>query len=299
MYSEKIPARQLTAWLFTALTPVLIQYTSGSWIRVLAVGFLCSIAVWLTWRFGRGGNSVLSGIVLVIVLGSLMEDAAECWRGDNYPAVPLILLALAAWSAWKGPTAAARTACVLFWAVLFIYIIVFASGIQGVELERLKPQWEGADWQTPILLLIPAASIPLLNKEGRWGPRLLLPLLFAVGAAAITVGVLSLELARELKMPFYEMSRSLDLFGVAKRFEAVISAAMTVGWFSLMSLILTLAANAAKRWAKPAILGAAGIPAGWMLCDLHISGGFLLLLVTIFWVVFPILAQGIEKIKKS
>lgn len=299
MYSEKIPARQLTAWLYTALTPVLIQYSSGSWTRILAEGTLCSAAVWLVWRFGGEGGRALRAIGMVVVLGALMKDAAECWRGDNYPAVPLILLILAAWSAWKGPSAAARTACVLFWAVLFIFIVVFASGIQAVELEWLMPDWKGTDWRTPILLLIPAAAVPLLEKEGRWRPRLLLPALFAVGASAITAGVLSPGLAQELEMPFYEMSRSLDLFGVAKRFEAVISAAMTVGWFSLMSLTLTLVANAAKQRAKSAILGAAGAAAGWMLCDLHISGAFFVLLATIFWVVFPISAQGIEKIKKS
>ncbi|MBQ9762219.1 MAG: hypothetical protein IJV82_03980 [Oscillospiraceae bacterium] len=297
MYSEKIPARQLSAWLFTALTPVLIQYTSGSWTWTLMAGALAAVAGWLSWRFGRGG--LAGGIVLLIVVGSMMKDAARCWPGDNYPAVPLILLALAAWSAWKGPSAAARTACVLFWAVLLIYIVVFASGVQGVELRWLKPRRPEPNWPLLLLLLVPSSSIPLLNKEGRWGIRLLLPILFAVAASMIVAGVLSPGLARELERPFYEMSRSLDLFGVAKRFEAVISAAMTVGWFCLMSLSLSLIAGGVKRWPKGAIVVAALAMAGWMLCDLHISGGILLLLATVFWVAFPILAQGIDFQKKS
>lgn len=297
MYSEKIPARQLSAWLFAALTPVLIQYTSCSWTWTLMAGILAAVAGWLSWRFGRG--SLVGSVVLLVVVSSMMKDAAQCWPGENYPAVPLILLALAAWSAWKGPSAAARTACVLFWAVLLIYIVVFASGIQGVELGRLKARRPEPNWDLLLLFLVPSSSIPLLNKKGRWGIRLVLPMLFAVAASIIVAGVLSPELARKLEQPFYEMSRSLDLFGVAKRFEAVISAAMTVGWFCLMSLSLSLIANGAKRCPKIAIAVAALAMAGWMLCDLHISGVVLLLLASVFWVAFPILAQGIDFQKKS
>lgn len=218
-------------------------------------------------------------------------------------AVPLILLALAAWSSQKGLSASARVGCVLFWAVLAIYIIVIAAGAKEAQMQWLRPADTELDWDLIVLSLTPAAASILLKKERRWGPRLLLPGVFILCASAITAGVLSPMVANELENPFYEMSRSLNVFGVAKRFEAVVSAGMTVGWFGLLSLYLSICGKYFEGirhgWGRIGVFVGALFSALWLLCNLHIPKGILVILVAVFWVAAPLLTQGIERIKKS
>ena len=50
---------------------------------------------------------------------------------------------------------------------------------------------------------------------------------------------------------------------------------------------------------RAGVWAAAGAAAVWKLCGLHINPIYLLLAGTVFWVVVPLLAQGLGKIKKS
>ena len=43
------------------------------------------------------------------------------------------------------------------------------------------------------------------------------------------------------------MIRGISILGVAERFESVVAAAMTLGWFCLLSLLLTGAGHLGKR----------------------------------------------------
>lgn len=297
MYSEKIPPKQLWGWLTVAVAPVLIQYVSGNWTWVLLCATVGLAAVWIVGRHGK--PTILGSIALLFVTGLLIKDSAQCWRGDNYPAVPLILLGLAAWSAWKGPAAAARTGCVLFWAVLVIYTLVIVSGLGEIDFVNLLPEYQESDWRILLLVLVPAAAMPLQNKKEKLSAKVVVPLILAFAASLTVAGVMSPSLAGELDQPFYEMSRSLDLFGIAKRFEAVISAAATVGWFSLMSLALSLPVSMVKQGQKAVVIGGTFAIAAIMLVNLHISGAIALIIGAVCWVIMPLLAQGIEISKKS
>lgn len=309
MFRETIPARQLSAWLFAAMTPVLIQFLGGTpWLWVEIAGVVSIGAVWSVWRWGIGVQrrwlSLLQVVIIIIVLSQLAGESAQSWPvGNSYPAIPLFLLALAAWSAQKGPSAAARVGTVLFWAVLLIYLLVFGAGVKEIELEWLMPRWSEPNWMGLLLLLTPAVAVHLLRHDEKWGVRLMLPKIFALCAAAITAGVLSPIVAERTNNAFYEMSRSLNLLGVAKRFEAFISAGMTVGWFALMSLYLSICGKLSERlhagWGRTGVWTASIVAAVLMLCDLHIKDWILLILVTIFWVLIPVLTQGIEQEKKS
>lgn len=308
MFRERIQARQLSAWLFTGLTPVMIQILGGSaWLWIGIAGIIGGVAVFFVWRSGwepKRWQCPLLIFYIIIVLGQLVSDAAGSWPvGNSYPAVPLILLGLAAWSAQKGPSAAARVGAVLFWFVLIMYLVVFGAGVKDVRFEWLKPQWEMPDELGLLLFLIPAAAACLLRPGNVWGPRLILPTVFTLCAVLITVGVLSPAVAEKVDSAFYEMSRSINLAGVARRFEALISAGMTVGWFALLSLFLTACGALFQRflegWGKVGVWIGALSSAAWMLCGLHISEWFLLIAAAVFWVAMPILTQGLEKIKKS
>lgn len=309
MFREKIPPRQLSAWLLTGLIPVLIQLLSGaSWVWVAVAVAASLVLTLIMWHKGwelRKWQCPFLFIYIVVLLSQLLPLAAQSWPvGNSDPAVPLILLLLAAWSARKGPSAAARVGVTLFWAVLLLYLIVLCAGTKDAQLHWLKPQWNAPDALALTLLLLPAASACLLmgNTGARSARLFLLPLLLTT-AAMITAGVLSPDVASDTPNAFYEMTRSIDLFGVASRFEPLISAGMTVGWFALMSILLTLCGVAAHKIF--AGLGEGGV---WLaaiaaaisrLCGLHIPGWIMLLSGTVFWVAMPLLTQGLDLRKKS
>ena len=308
MYNETLPGRQLSCWLAAALIPTVIQRTAGSpWLALLISATVCLLAVCLRWYcpVHHGGKviALLQWVLIVLVLGTVCKASVSSWPRGGHKAVGVFLLVLAAWSAWKGPSAAARVGCVLFWFVLVLYLVLLGAGLKQVQLRWLLPVKGDADALGCVLLLTPAAAAIHLNKRERCNPRLLLIGLFALAASLVTSGVLSPELAGKYELPFYEMIRSLTVKGSARRFEAVLSAAMTVGWFALMSLYLTVAGKWAQAlnsgWGRGGIIAAALASVGLLLWELHMGGLFLLIAATVFWVLLPILAQGIDKIKKS
>lgn len=243
-------------------------------------------------------------LLAVIVLGELASESAGSWPvGDSYPAVPMILLVLAAWSAAKGPQAAARVGAILFWFIIIMYMIVFASGAKQIRWEWTRPVNRMPQPMSLIVLLVPSAATLLPAERNRFVGKQVLAVIVALVAALLTQGILSAEIVGEVEHPFYEMSRSLDLLGIAQRFEAIVCAAATVGWFAIMSLFLSISGEI-FHWFKMGWQGIgvwlAALAAGvWLLCGLHISGWILAGTCAVFWVLLPIAAQGIEKIKKS
>lgn len=242
-------------------------------------------------------------IYVTILLGQLLHHTAQSWPvGNSDPAVPLILLVLAARSAQKGPCAAARVGAVLFWVALGLYLAVFAAGVKDVKPEWLLPTMKMPSMLPLVLFLLPSATTALLTERATPGKKGVLTIGFVVAGMAITSGVLSPRMAGELPNAFYEMSRSLDLMGVARRFEATICAGATVGWFALFSVLLTLCGSYFEKMAQGK--GRAGVwltvvgAAGWKLCGLHINPMHVLLAGAVFWVGKPLLTQGLDREKK-
>ena len=308
MFREKIPARQLSAWMFAVIVPVGLQLLSGcDWVWIGGAGTVGVVLTWLLWRKPQEPKRfvcVLLFIYVTVLTGEMLHRTAQSWPvGNSDPAIPLILLALAAWSAQKGPSAAARAGAVLFWLVLVLYLAVFAAGIKDVRVQWLVPQWEVPDTLGMIILLIPCAAIGMLREPGTPGKRIWLSMAFLLAGSIITVGVLSPSLSYGLNNAFYELSRSLELFGAARRFEALICAGATVGWFALLSALLTLSGLYTQKifpgYGREGVWLASGGAALWKLCGLHIEPTFLLLAGTVFWVAAPLSAQGLGKIKKS
>jgi len=279
LYRDCVPSRQLATWLCAALIPTLLQLAAGiGWPTAAVITVVCCGVVFAVWKWGKSPKqpvlAVLLYLYVIVLLWSLLPNAAFSWPGDNYPAVPLILLALAAWSANKGADAAARVGCVLFWFVLLIYLAVLASGTSEIKYRWLYPELSSDPWAAVALLLVPCTTLTL-RKEGRgWTPRLLLPGIFLLAGAAVTAGILSPELAKVLPDTFYTAVRSLNLLGIAQRFEAVLSAGMTVGWFSLFAVLLSSAAGYAEcikpQWGKMGLWVSAVLSALGVLCNLHI-----------------------------
>ena len=167
----------------------------------------------------------------------------------------------------------------------------------------LRPAKGTEPWLIIPLLLTPVGVIPLLKEKERRITGLPLIGIFVLLASVITLGVLSPMVAANTDNAFYEMTRSLSILETARRFEAVISAAMTVGWFALMSLYLTLCGHWAEEikpgGRKTGIVLGAVVSGVLTLCDLHIDGRILAVWTTVFWVATPLITQGIDKQKKS
>lgn len=297
----------MTAWLSAALTPTLLQLASGvGWPAAAITAAVCSGAVFAVTKWGKFTRTPilmwLQYLYIVVLLCSLLPYAAYSWPGDNYPAVPLILLALAVWSANKGAQAAARVGCVLFWLVLGIYLIVLALGTGEVKMEWLRPMQAASSWQAVTLLLIPCGAMTVMGKASKWDIRLLLTAGIWILSTVVAAGVLSPERAKELSDPLYTTVRSLALPGIAQRFEALLSAGMTVGWFGLLTVLLTMSAGTIEAvkhaWGKKALWGCALLAGTGMLCNLHISWVILALMASVFWVIIPILTQGLVRLKK-
>lgn len=309
MTREKIPAEQLAAWLFTAMTPPLIQLSAGApWIWLLGFGILCLALNGARRKWGSQAIPrwlILPEILLLVVItGELASRSVGSWPvGSSYPAVPLILLALAAWSASKGPQTAARVGAVLFWFVIVMYMVVFAAGIGQIRWGRLDLTAGKPEWLSLLLFLMPAAAAFLPTQNGHVGGKRVLPLAMTLVAVLVTQGMLTPETAVSAEYPFFEMSRSLELLGIAQRFEALICAAATAGWYSLLAFLLAVTASLTESekpgWGRGSAWCVSILAAAWMLSGLHISGALAVLLCSVFWVAMPILAQGVGKIKKS
>ena len=110
-------------------------------------------------------------------------------------------------------------------------------------------------------------------------------------------------LASVKETPFYETVRSLTLLEQAQRFEAVLSAGMTVSWFALLSLYLCLCGKKSETLfpgrAKWGIGVSTTIAVIGVLCDMTIPLVYVSVLAAIFWVLVPVLTPWIDRIKNS
>ncbi len=293
MYRDTLPSRQLGIWL-ASLSPVAIQLAASEGWRTAAItGGICILAAWAVWRWGSFGRWVSVGayILLTIAVGQLLRESAVMWSGNSDPWVPLLLLGLALWSAIKGASAAARVGCVLFWAMLIIYPLVFGAALRDLNWEWAVAEGRPSGGQLSLLLLLLGVG-KILLKNGRTPIVGVLPVIFGLAGTILTLGLRCND--------FYELSKSIALFGAVKHFEAVVFAAATVGWFLLLSYGLTLCGGLGEG--RPSVVMGALVMAAWMLCDMHIQYNVLLFFGAIFWVAMPILAQVVgvqKKMKKS
>lgn len=308
MYDHKLHHRQLTAWLLAAIIPTGIQLTAGaSWVSVLLVAMLSILCIWFRWRFGAEPQGIWMCLlwlgIMSLLLGTAAQTSILSWPTGGHPLAAAILLLLAAWSAWKGTDAAARVGSVLFWLVLILYLVLLGSGVKEVQWKWLRPTKGDVVPLGCILLLTPAAATVHLKKKESFQSRLLIPGALCTLSSLITAGVLSPRAATEQTDAFYQMIRSLSILGQGRRFEAVLSAGMTVGWFCVFSLYLTICATISEKIKKGAgrwgIVGATIASLGILLCQMHIPGTVLLVLCAIFWVLIPVLTQWIVVEKKS
>ena len=185
---SKIPGAQLSAWILVATVgPILSIVGRDGWLTVLLVAlggaFLCmrvqsfrliNMPRWLC---------VLELVWLIFFLAAVAKSSSTCWEDANaFPAIPIILLAVAAFAAYRGATGCARMGATLVWLVIPVLGTVFLAGTADIN-----PDWIRTDVQIPDGILIGLLLIPCLHlflnedsrKSSKWLPVI-------IGAIAVT-----------------------------------------------------------------------------------------------------------------
>lgn len=293
--------------------PIAQFFGSFSWFWSLLIGIASGI-LWLcveqTTVNGRRDwkpLTVLQILFLIFAAGIAASWSGACWITAKHTwVVPIILLALAACAAEGGCRTGARCGAVIFWFLAGMFLLLCAFALPDVKVQWLSSAAIGNE-NTGIavaVLLLPAAAAMLpREKKSRPWPWALGLTVGAVILSAVTVGVLSPAVAEKTEGAFFEMVRGIRIFGVAERFEAVVAAAMTLGWFCLLSLLLTVAGHMAETlhagWGKAGVWISAVLAAVISLWGRRAPAWPFALGALVLWCLLPTLFSRKEKNSKN
>ncbi len=311
MFSKKVKAYPLCAWLLCAVFALIAQYAAGrNWLTVLAAGIGSTLLCWCDLVLLEGQTCerkwycVIQIPFLILAASVTAGWSAEAWQtGQTYPAVPLALLVLATFSAWNGAEQASRAGSIAFWFVALLFAVILAAGVRDVKPAYLLPKWQGTDCVLIYVFLLPMVT-SFLPREGApcYTKTLMAVVVMAVVIAVLTVGTLSQQVAAEESFPFYTFSKSLSLFGVAERFESLVSVALTMGQYSLLSLLLSGVGHMADRIrpgrGRTGVVFGAVSAAALMTFAVKLPGSWLGALALLFWGILPLLLRNTKDRKK-
>lgn len=315
--------RQRWAWMAAAVSAIAAaEICRFHWVWVLSGGFAAVVyQIWLDRRIGKKGLAqilvhafgrfgkllVIVALVWTVVLmgwtAGLADKAFPMVEG--FPGLGWVLLGLAAWGSWKGPAACVRCCGVLCLFLLVLYGLIGGFAVPDVKSENMQVtgMWSDAVWVFGLFLL-PAATWYMPCTGSRKGPSwfiMAVVLFLTVVLTAVTAGVLSPVLVEEESVPMYALAQSVSLFGVIERIEPLLSAAITMGVFSLLSMFAcvfkTLADQiVAVRWSGIVSCGAA---AGVMFLTKGLTVQMLTFGVWIFAVMIPLGALLFDTLPKE
>ena len=303
MYSKAMDEKQHSAWLMAALAAPITQTASNcSWSVTLVVGALCLV-------IGYGLNKLtitrtpgkwlaaIQWLWMLLVISEFMHWIMYFWPNHrNYHAVPLTLLALAAYATSKGTLTASRAGCALRLPVLALFGTILLSGISEIQVENLKPTWQMQTAHLITVMLVPVMGLGYGNSRGE---RKIL--LYAIAVSVITMGVLSLKYIRITESPFYDLSRSIHVFGTNHRLESLVAAGMTIGYYVLLSYLIGITANAwePEKQRKRSIWISALFTGLVFVSGMRLNSKLLAIGNLVIWVIFPILKNIGKKQRKN
>ena len=309
---NRISASQWTAWVLTAaIGPILSMSGRGGWMSIAALFLVCAVMCLLLMKCGTGPipkwRAGLEYVWLVLLIGGIAKQSGTCWSDAQTDwIIPSLLLVLAGFATLRGAEQSARVSSTLIWMILPILGIVSLAGIADAEGSWARRTMEMPEDALAVLLLLPCIVIFVPDCEKMVGKKII-PLLgiVAIGGSFLLDATLGAQAAQEAGNGFYEFCKSVSLFGVAERFEALVACALTSSWFALFTLLLSAAYSLGEKflpsysqWLHWSCV--AGSVAG--MCILHIPTQWLAVGTLVFWGFLPILTQGLggeKKIVKS
>lgn len=319
MYREKIHPRQMSAWLFTAMSaPILTMAGKSGWLETataaLILGGLSWYSFWVQQRSDAKPGTVIGVMQILwicVILGQIGRWTIGIWpAAAHQKLVPMMLLLLAAISASGGVSASARCSSTLWWLVMLIYIAICISGLKDITGQWLRPTWQEVRPEILLVMLLPAAAGFLKTERNGVTKRAYLWVaIFAVGAAIWTIGSLSSRVAKNIAWPFYETCKGLNLYGIAERFEVFASAAVSIGYYSLCNLLLSVCGSIGEGSlsgrGKGSIIIAWAISCVFVLIIPEYKGLSAVLGTAVLWIIVPIIStvkrnrNNLKKYEKS
>lgn len=298
MENRNITGRQLGAWLFSAMSAPLAQFAGATpWPVVLLTGAVCLVAAWHVSRITLKPGRLFCAaqyIWILCILGAMVRWIAGSWPSGNvYPAVPLVLVALAAVSSSRGEGPAAGAGSVLFWLMALVFTIVIIAGIREFDITMHEPVGGTVRGDLAVVFLLPAAASFMPGSRNKnftaWLPS---AAVFGTVVSVMIAGSLSPAVAQSAGSPLYQWVRGLGLFGTLERFEAIVAVAITMGWFSALSYLVCVAGCLAEQyksgWYRKGVWICAILTGAGMFLDLWISIPALAIGCGIMWIALPI-----------
>ena len=299
---SKIPGAQVNAWVLTAaIGPILSIIGRNGWMTVLiaavAAGALsfCILSCkqirlprWLC---------ALELVWLAVFLGGIGKISSTCWTEDAFPAIPFVLLLLGVFASSRGGIPAARVGATLLWLVVPILGVIGIAGTADVNTDWIRMELEVPDSMLVSLLLIPClcAFLPQESTNAARWSAVILGAVSVIGAVLVD-GIMGDSVAMQASNSFYELSKSINLFGIAERFEALIACVLTASWFALFALVLGAAYHLSEEWISSSGkygVWAVAVASAALMCILPKRSEWMAIGSLIFWGFLPVATQGI------
>ena len=282
--------KQHRYWLLAALAAPLAHFSGSGWLTAVLAAFIV-LPLSLLPKDWTGLNKPLAAVQigwLGAVAGSMLTASSAYWPSDNHWAVPLTILALAAWT---GTAAAPRIGAVIALCMALLAIPTALSAAAHIEFAWLAPSLGEWPWGLTLALLIP--NLPAGEGSGR--KRILFGGILAVVLSAVVQGTISANVAGVVIDPFYQTARTLGYL------EPVVASAVTLGWYAMTAYLLGSAKIIAKEsdmggmWASVLPVGTATI---FVLTKRQLHAPFWAVLTAFLWVLNPFLSK-IKKVEKT
>lgn len=200
------------------------------WVVVATVLIVClPLGFWIKLREAPGWIRAVQWAGIILLTAEFLNWTHSCWPGEGAEfVVPLVLLLLAEHTAEMGWEKASRASGILRFGIYGAFLIILLSGVQEIWLPNLRIMW-----MIPSAGLITVCLLPVL-----WNPKEKNPQIgLRIGAEMIICAVVGTGVLG-LGGDFYTLSGSLSYMGSALRFESLAAAAMTMGFYALLSFLL-------------------------------------------------------------
>lgn len=301
--NHKVSPYSLWAWICTGVSaPLGYVAAQNGWLTVLLAGAICGalcygvLAASDKRSYHAGWYSAVQTLWIAFVSGVLMRWSARCWpTAEGFPIVGVTLLVLAVFAAWGGACRASRCGGALFWLLALLYAVILVAGTQDLKLRYMVPEKGPFSPMLVMIFLIPAVAGLLPCDKHTSTVPIAATVLFATVVSLWTVGTLSARTVAHMADPFYEFSRSLSLFGVAERFESIASVALTMGYFALLSLLLSAAHHLTESIfpdkGRVGVAATAALALAIMLFATSAPEMILMIGSLLFWVLLPVIVR--------
>ena len=255
---QKITDEQKAAWTLACLAAPIVHTASdlywldAVWISLLGAGIRC----WTTGRNTENGFLSVQRIIGILAAAQALVIMGDCWpKQKDMQWVLLILLMLAVLQAAKGEQAAIHGGLILWWLTAFLLGSVLLSAVPELKTRHWLVWSTERKWGKMLALLTLLLLPCLIGKEKKdrkteWS-LLLLPIVCSLAVQ----GVLGQTGSGIRKAAFYELSRSVRLYGILERMEAMAWLGLMLGTYLYMSFLLVITVGGAEEKKDRILLG--------------------------------------------